>query len=385
MNSSRTIEKPVWHVIETLDIGGAERMVADLARAQARCRPVTICCLKHKGPVALSLAGDPVRIVELGKGEGNEFRLPFRLATLLRNEGVGIVHSHDWGAYCETAVAAAWAGCGAFFHTAHGDFHSSGGGWSGRVKWRVRRTAERALSRRLNAVIAVSEELKARVHDETGIPEHKIRVIRNGVRFRHPDKDRAGRLRESFGFTAGTFVVVTVARLAPVKGLGILLDAIRNVLVEYANVRLLIVGDGPERDVLREKAVRLGIDEAVVFPGERDDVPECLGISDLYVNCSLHEGISLAILESFASRLPVIATAVGGNREMIESGRTGILVPPEDPDRLANEILRLINDETGRKRLGAAGYAKAEKEFSFDGMVEAYDYLYGIKKGKGRE
>jgi len=374
--------KPVWHIIETLDTGGAERMVADLARSQAGGRLVTICCLKHAGPVARSLSGDPVRIVELGKNEGNDLRIPIRLASLLRKERVGIVHSHDWGAYCETAVAAAWGGVGAFFHTAHGDFHSSGNGWSSRAKWRVRRTAERLLSGGLDALVTVSRDLKDRIHKETGIPEQKIRVIRNGVRLRTPDWARAGRLRQTLGIPDDAFVVVTVARLAPVKNLGILIEAIRMVRALRGNARLLIVGDGPERDALHDKAVQFGIADWVTFTGERDDIPECLGISDLYVNCSLHEGISLAILEAFFSKLPVIATEVGGNRELIESGCSGIFVPPGDPARLAGEIVRLIDDEPERKRLGTAGYAKAERDFSFDAMVKSYESLYGRTKGE---
>jgi glycosyltransferase involved in cell wall biosynthesis len=376
----------VWHVIDTLDTGGAERMVADLALAQSRTRPVAICCLKHRGPVAQSLAGAPVRVVELGKGEGNDYRLPFRLASLLRRERVGIVHSHDWGVFCETAVASILGGTGAFFHTAHGDFHPPGNSRAGRVKWRIRRNVERALSPALDGLVAVSWDLKARIHGETGIPEREIRVIRNGARFRKPDREGSARLRESLGIPSEAFLVVTVARLAPVKNLGLLLYAIRRVRESRQSARLLIVGDGPERDSLRETATRIGIADSVALPGERDDIADCLGISNLYVNCSVHEGISLAILEAFSAGLPVIATAVGGNRELIEHGRNGILVPDGDPDRLAAEIVRLMDDAPERRRLGIAGARKAETEYSFDAMVNSYETLYRSaeeKRGRG--
>jgi glycosyltransferase involved in cell wall biosynthesis len=194
----------------------------------------------------------------------------------------------------------------------------------------------------------------------------------------------AVRLARSAGRTAlevpeGALAVGTAARLDPVKGLDGLLEAFHGLRARHPGARLYILGEGPERGALEALIARHGLGDIVTLTGHRADVRELLPGFDLYVNSSTYEGVSLTILEAMAAGLPVVATAVGGNPEVVEDGHTGVLVPPRDPRALGEVLAALLADGGRRAALGAAGRRRAEERFAFERMMTMYERAYGAE------
>ncbi len=366
----------VCQVIETLDIGGAENIVADLVNSLDDRFRVTVCCVKHSGPVAGKIARQGTEVMELGKGEGNDYGLPFVLAGFFRKYRIDVVHSHDWGVYCESVVGAKLAGVNAVVHSAHGDFPPHPCDRVGNWKYGIRRATERALSPWADAIVSVSQDIKEQIAGRTGIRAEKIRVIHNGIRPRVPSHERVRRIRGELGITGSDFVTVSVGRLASVKNFPFLLRAVAMLLPELPELKSLIVGDGPERAVLAGMIESMGLHDHVIMLGERNDVPECLALGNLFVLPSRHEGISLALLEAMAARLPVVATAVGGTREVITAGVNGVLIGTERPEELADAIRRLRGNPEEIKRFADAGYERVVGDFHLGGMTRKYESLY---------
>jgi glycosyltransferase involved in cell wall biosynthesis len=198
------------------------------------------------------------------------------------------------------------------------------------------------------------------------VPSRKISVVPNGL------DPEAYAPREPITVVRR---VATVANLRREKGHDVLLEAAAIVVRQFPDARFDIVGSGPELAVLRARAERLGLGDAVSFLGHCEDVPARLAAADLFVLPSRSEAFPNAVLEAMSIGLPAIASSVGGLREVIDQQRTGILVPPDDPLALACEISRLMADPARAAQLGAAARAHATR-FSFSRMVAAFEEIY---------
>jgi glycosyltransferase involved in cell wall biosynthesis len=213
-------------------------------------------------------------------------------------------------------------------------------------------------------VVAVSDGEK-RLLIKRGVKKRKISVVYNGIDLApYTSSEDLKPLRKELSIKEYFPVVGTVARLTPVKGLTYLLRSIPSVLVSFPDAQFLIVGGGRLQNALKEEAVGLGIEKHVIFTGSRQDVPPLLKLFDIFVLPSLKEGLPFAIIEAMANAKPVIATDVEGNREVVKDGRSGMLVPPKDPQRLAEAIIHLLKDKEKAARMGNAGFSRVEEKFS---------------------
>jgi glycosyltransferase involved in cell wall biosynthesis len=282
---------------------------------------------------------------------------------LLRDRQVGLVHAHEFDANTYGTLGGRLAGIPTVA-TVHGRSYYADRG--------RRRLAYRLVSR-AGTMVAVSEDVRRFVVERTGVAPDRIRVIYNGIApgARVPDDTRAA-LRQKLGIGASERVVLVVGNLYPVKGHEYLLDALPEVLGACPSTVVLLAGRGDRERSLREQAARLGIDPRVRFLGLRDDVPALLAIADLFVQPSLSEGLSIAILEAMAAGKPVITTSVGGNPELVVDGETGLLVPPAASGPLAAAMIRLLQDTAETRRLGDAGRARVNDRFTIDAMVEDF-------------
>jgi sugar transferase (PEP-CTERM/EpsH1 system associated) len=229
--------------------------------------------------------------------------------------------------------------------------------------------------------VALSAHIERYLVDAVGVPPTCIERICNGVDI---DRFRPAPAREPLAgapFDDPELVILgTVGRLQAVKDQLGLVRALARLVGQRApdadRLRLVIAGDGPLRARLEAEIVAGGIGKQVWLAGERTDIPEVMRGLDLFVLPSLAEGISNTILEAMAGGLPVIATAVGGNPELVVPGETGELVPPSDSPALAAALARYAADASLRKRHGEAGRRRAQTGFSLDGMVDRYASLY---------
>jgi len=350
----------VLHVILSLEIGGMEQMVADLARClDRRLFQVTVACLQGLGPIADELRACGVRVVQVPAMTSRlSFLYPAPLIAVMRASGARIVHVHS-GCWYKTAIAALYCGIGRLVYTEHGRSFPDG---------RLVILADRLCCRLTGSVVAVSGELADYLREVVRVPADKVSVIVNGI-----DVDKFPRQHAR---RATPLVIGAIARLAPVKDLATLLQAMQLVLRERPELTLQVVGDGPERALLERLAERLGLGERVRFLGFRRDIPRLMAGFDIFALSSLSEGTSLTILEAMAAGKPVVATRVGGTPALIEEGVNGLLVAPGDPDQLARALLRLAEDGELRARFGEANRSAAARNYSVQAMTRGYERLY---------
>ncbi|MCH9672005.1 MAG: TIGR03088 family PEP-CTERM/XrtA system glycosyltransferase [Gammaproteobacteria bacterium] len=365
----------VAHVIYRLEVGGLENGLANLvAQIPSERYRHAVISLTDYTEFRERLPAD-VPVVSINKAPGNDLSMFPRLWRAFRELNPDIVHTRNLAAL-EAQVPAWLAGVGARVHGEHGwDVFDPDG--SNRKYQMLRR----AVSPLVQRFIPLSGHLERYLRQRVGIPERKIRQIYNGVdtvRF-HPRglDDVAARLHEQWGEDA--IVIGTVGRLEAVKDQVTLAKAFVRLRemsdVARARARLAIVGNGSLRDAVVDVLKAGGALDATWLPGSRNDVPEVMRGLDIFALPSRAEGVSNTILEAMASGLPVVATSVGGNPELIDE-RSGALVAPEDPEGLAAALKRYVESSDMRQDQGRAGRAIVEERFSMQSMVDGYMRVY---------
>jgi sugar transferase (PEP-CTERM/EpsH1 system associated) len=303
---------------------------------------------------------------------GLQFPL-FRLVKLIRTYRPHIVHSRNWGAI-EAIPAARLARVPVAIHSEHGYELDMLRGLPKR-----RRVFRHAVYQMADAVLAVTRELRDYHAREAWVSPERIRVIYNGVdavRF-CPRPELRAFLRRRFSLPEERFLVGTVGRMVPIKDHPTLLRAIAMLLNRGIDAHAVFVGSGPEfQHNQRLVTSSIELRGRVTFVGDSDEVPELLNTLDAFALPSISEGMSNTLLEAMAVGLPVIATRVGGNTEVVEDGRFGWLFESGDAETLASSLALLASHEELRRRYGAAARQRIMERFSLKGMLESYSRLY---------
>jgi glycosyltransferase involved in cell wall biosynthesis len=229
----------------------------------------------------------------------------------------------------------------------------------------------------MDQVVCVSEG-QARKVRRCGVPATKVQVIRDAVRverFERVSREYRGYLESLFP-QKPEVIVGAAGRLSPEKGFGVLVDAAVEVLRQRPGVGFVLVGDGPLRAEIQSRVEAIGLSDVFRLTGFRNDLDDMFPHFDVFVLPSFTEGLPNVVLEAFAARVPVVATAVGGTPEVVDEGTNGYLVPPGEPGPLADRIARLLADPADREAMGARGRERVEREFSFAGQAAAYRKLF---------
>jgi len=306
-----------------------------------------------------------------------DIRALLHLYRLMRRERPAIVHLHLLKARGLGGVAAKLSGVPLVIETMHGHLLR---GYYGPAKTRLILAIERAIGRWIaDVVIAISERQRQELLNWGIAPPEKIRVVPIGLELEHfveGPKD-SGSLRQELGIDEHTFLLGAVGRLIPIKGHGILLQAVK-LLTPVMGERLMVilVGDGPLRNHLEADADRLRIRHLVRFLGWRDDMTRVYSDLDVIVQPSFNEGTPVAVIEAMAARRPVVATRVGGIPDVVEDGRSGLLVPPGDPPAVAEAILRLWRDPGLRRQMGEEGCRAAYPRYDIGRLASELTDLY---------
>jgi glycosyltransferase involved in cell wall biosynthesis len=354
---SSTSRLRVAHLTLGLHVGGQERLLVEFARHADRARfDLCFVSLTDRGRLADLIESCGWPVLALHEPAGLRPGIGLRLARLFRHERIDVIHTHDERPLIYGVLAACLAPGRRHIHTRHGQRPEITRGQRWLIKLASWGTQE---------FVCVSEDA-GRVAVQQGVSARRIRTVWNGIdltKFSYAGPQPGG-------------PAVLVARLSPVKNVETLLRATALVVGAQPDFRLEIAGDGPCRPALQQLALELGLTEHVQFLGEVREVPALLGRAGLLVLSSLSEGVSLTLLEGMARGLPVVATRVGGNPEVVEEGVTGLLVPPRDPPALANAMLRLWSDADLARRLGAAGRRRVEEHFDVRQMVARYEAMY---------
>jgi len=367
----------VLHVVFSLDIGGLENGVVNLCNRldQERFAP-SICTFLAGGTLEAYVDASRVETFNVQRRWNNDPTLPFRMAWQLNRRRIDILHTHSWGTLVEGVLGARMARVPTIIHGEHGLLRSQ----------RRNLIVQRWLWRKAHQLLAVSEPLADRMARVVGFPRSQIKVIGNGVDTQRFRANLGGQVqsRTRWGLPVDKLLLGMAARLDPVKNhLGVF-RAVDQVRRQGLDVAIALAGDGPLRDELEKAARDLGIDDRVHFLGNVKQIDVFYSALDVFVLNSHSEGMSNTVLEAMASGLPVVATAVGSNPELVVEGRTGLLVPPGDVASLADGLARLARLPGLRQAMGAAGRRRAESQYSIDRMVRQYETLYERLAVRGR-
>lgn len=349
----------IVYLVQGMATGGLERVVYLLAREMVRKgHEVIICCYDRLGAMAAAAEEAGARVVLVPRKPGIDLGYIGCLAEWLREVRADVLHMHNETALFYGTLAGRRAGVPVLLYTEHdGAFPR---------RWAVR-LINRFLVRRLRQAVAVSEAVRALWCREDGIDPARVRVIPNGV----PDP-----LRERQGThppREGGQRIGSVGRLSIEKGVDVLIRAFALAARELPHAELVIVGDGPERAALESLTAELALADRVRFLGQRSDVWDQLAGLDVFVLPSRSEGMPMALLEAMATGLPVVSTSVGGIPEALADGRSGLLVPPENPTVMASAIVRLLSDRPLAQRLAREARSTFEQRYELSRMVDAYE------------
>ena len=357
----------VLHLSTSSGPGGAERMISTLTAALNQGQFRIMVGLFRSGWLQTECEARGVQTCVMplaGLFNLQWFRACLRL---LRREQVVLIHAHEFSAILCGWIVAMLAG-GPFVATVHGKNYF----WE-----KLRRRVAYRLVSRYGTMVAVSQDLKRFVCDKVGVAEKRLEVIYNGVAPAQTVTDEEVQKCKAELEVSGCYPLLgVVGSLYPVKGHRFLLEAMPEILGRWPKAQLLVIGRGELEVALKEQVEQLAIEANVHFLGMRQDVPRLLSVLDVFVLPSLSEGLSLALLEAMAAGIPVVATKVGGNPELIDSGRTGFLVQPEDAKDLAANLMKLLSDPVMMQQFGRQAAERVRKHYSMRQMVDRYRDLY---------
>lgn len=362
----------VGFVMHEMQVAGAEKLVESLILQLADRISPTIFCLDRIGSLGEQMQEDGIEVYSLDRQPGLDLGVAWRLARRLRKQRVEVVHAHQYTPFFYSALARLQSVSGfRIMFTEHGrhypDVVSSRRRWGNRV----------LLGRLANEINACSEFSGRALVEVDGFNSQRLSIVRNGIDLsRYAARDSRHRICQRLGIAPERHYVSAIARFHPVKDHATLLRAFAELVKRRADTDLLLAGDGPQRQEMERLSHHLEIDSRVHFLGMQPEVQPVLQISDVFCLTSLSEAASLTILEAMASGIPVVATDVGGNPEMIENGVEGLLVPRGDPSAVASAMTMILEDRSLRERMAKAGPERVRKEFQLERTVENYWQLY---------
>jgi glycosyltransferase involved in cell wall biosynthesis len=359
---------PVLHLVNRFWIGGAERQFVERLRRHPRGFRALVGCLELSGPMleqVRQLGYEPeVFPLQGSMARANTGLQVMRIAAWMKHEGVRIVHGTDFNTNLLGLAAARIAGVRCIVSRVDlGHLRSGFGRWH--------REAEKLNARFADLVVANADAVREVCIREEGVHPARCVVVRNGLDLE--SFDAAARAPLKGPLPEGPLVAV-IGNLWPVKGHRTLVEAVARLPADLHGVKFVCAGEGPEKEYLLERIARLGLEQRVLLLGHRLDVPAVLARSTAACLCSQAEGLSNALMEAMAARLPLVATRVGGNPELVRDN--GFLVPYGDAEVLAARLTELLRDADHARAMGKLGRRRVEEELTLEHMAEGHGALY---------
>lgn len=370
------MERP--HILFLIDnlysrLGGTEGVLWNITRRlppeQYRCSVATFAA--HPDEVVTDQFPCPVHLFPLRRMyDWQALETALRLAKLIRSERVSIVHTFSTASDLFGGVVAKLAGCPIVISSRRD---------MGFQRSALHRTAYRLAGGLFDQVHAVGEQVRRTHIEQDGLDPDKVVTVYNGVDVE--EIDRSGTCPELSQWVrrGASHVIAYVANVRPVKAVDVLVETAAIVCRHEPQARFLVVGELRDRKYLAqitEVARRMNVSDNVTFTGLRSDVSALLKACDVFYLPSRSEGLSNALLEAMACRVPCVATNVGGNPELVQDGENGYLVAVDDPEGAAQSILKLLRDPSGAVRMGQAGRRIVETRFSVQAMMNKLLELY---------
>lgn len=366
----------ILHLTTKLEFSGTEISIHNLTKFHPnKSARITVCALTAKVPYKGRLEADGIRVIYLKMLANNFWQVCYnsplylwKLFRLFRKEKVTVLHIHSFLAGILGRISGFLARIPVIIRHLH----------NMELDLPSRIYVERLLRYLTHHYIASSEGVSEYAKRNAGIRKEVISVVYYGIDIAAIEQaaQQSVERRREFGLKEDEVVIGFCGRLVVQKGVIFLLRAMPLILKEIPSVKLLIIGDGPLRKELMDTAISLNIQDNVIFIGERRDTWSIFPILELFVLPSLWEGLGIVLLESMVHAKPIIATNIPSVNEVIEDGRTGLLVPPRDPEALAKAIMRLLKDPKLRSNLAQNSREKVVRRYASERMVEEVNRIY---------
>ena len=356
-------------ITHDLAIGGLQQVVVNICRTINRDKfDISVLCLRSLGEFVPEVEKMGIKVFYLPQKKGTDYFSFLKVAKILRREKIDVIHTHNTQPFIDGTIGALLSGAKTIIHTDHArDFPDK----------RRYMFAEYVMSKFAYRVVGVSEHTSANLINYEKISQAKVMTIWNGIYGPKYDiKIDRNKKRQELGIKNKGPIIGLGVRLTEQKGITYLLQAMPQVIKSFLDITLIIAGDGKLKSYFQNEAVELGIADNVLFLGTRLDIPELLNLFDVYVLPSLWEGMPMVLLEAMAAGCPVIATDVGGVFRVIDHKQNGLLVAPRNPDQFAKSIVKLLSDESLRRKYAQNGQSKFIDKFSADAMTRQYEKLY---------
>ena len=357
----------------TLDTGGLENGVVNIINGLDDDRFESIlCCIRHKGELVERI-NKPIKIHALNHYKGITYSSIKHLRNIIQTDGIDVIHTRNYEAYTFGFFAGKALSGRRLVHSEHGRDYPFN---------KVKMYLQYVLSLFTDDIITVSGDLKENMVRYLHINKNRINVIINGVDTNKftPRKPDANLLRE-FGISENDIVIGTVGRLVEVKNFPELINTFKRLRQQHNNVRLMIVGDGPLMEDFLDLRRKLALEESVILTGRRNDIPELLRVFDVYALTSWNEGISNTLLEAMSTGLPIVASEVGGNVEIIHHGKVGYLYPSGNQKKLLESLESLIEENDTLDTFSKNARAHVINNYSMEAMLNNYSIQYSQVMG----
>lgn len=371
----------ICQMIDRPSLGGGQTALLLLAENLDPQRFEVFVCSAGNGPLVDEVRSRGLSHVPVPLPKTLSLRSIKQVAAALKKNKIQILHTHGGIAGLYGRWAARRCRTPVIVHTLHGIHYLH---YRNPLLRRLYILQERILSRFSDGLILVSQADLSRARKHRLAPEDKMFIIPNGIDLKlEKDADDRQRKRREFGSEPDQPVIGTVGRLHRQKGIFYLVKAAGQVFSAFPGAKIVVVGEGPLGPKLRKMTLRAGLEGRLLFLGARKDAASLIPLFDVFVLPSLWEGLPFVLVEAAALGKPIIATAVDGITEIIEDGKTGVLVPSKDPQALADAIISLLRDKDRARRLAERARAVIPPRFPLRRMVEqtqnVYLELYGRK------
>lgn len=362
-------KKNILHLAHEMGVGGTQQVIKQLvSNLDTGIFECSVACIDGViGMIGEELQSSGIRFHVFDRQPGFDWKLILGIREVVEENEIDVIHCHQYTPYTYGVLAALFTNVKVIF-TEHGRFYPDTYSWK-------RRLINPLIQHRTDAVVAISAATADALAKYEWFNRSNTEVIYNGTQVTEPVPSR-DKVRAELGISPDTLVYGTIARFDPIKNLPMMIDGFRTVQQKVSDSLLLMVGDGDERAGLEAAVQEAGIGGSVQFTGYQSDTGRYMSAIDVYLLTSFSEGTSMTLLEAMANRTVPIVTAVGGNVEIVEHLKNGIVIESGDVGSLSRWMHELMSDEAQRTRLGNAAREEFEKRFSVRSMTDQYESLY---------
>ena len=365
-----TSPKKVLHLTYDMRIGGTEMVIKNIIEGSNRnFFLMSIFCIEEPiGPWGVELQSQGINITAKARKPGFDLKLIAQINRHLRENNIDVIHCHQYTPWVYGVIAAIGTKTKVIF-TEHGRFYPDSSSWK-------RKLINPVLCIITDHVTSISKATKQALVEYENIPKNRIEVVYNGIAALKVNPSETQKTRAKLDINSSTTVIGTIARLDPIKNHKMMINAFAIIAKQIDDIKLIIVGDGEERENIQAQISNLGLEDKVRLTGYDPRPQRYLELMDIYLLSSLSEGTSMTLLEAMSLGKPCIATDAGGNPEIVKNFETGLVTSNDDAAKFADAVMTLINQHEMLSSYGQEGKRVFDSSFNVTKMNEKYALLY---------